>query len=175
MKQIRGIGIFLINFLERYSFLIQRQVLSIVVWFRSHETGNEMCKEAYLIKDNGICYASYNESEESNPIIGEDLKTSMLIGLDYGINEAFNNKIKCMILENEKRIYFNRYCLNEMIFNLVLVFDGNRAPYVDLEDRIDELKDFMKKDDKYCNLQDYKVDQDSFGLNKKLKELFGTK
>ncbi|MFX0102214.1 MAG: hypothetical protein ACFFCS_21795 [Candidatus Hodarchaeota archaeon] len=134
-----------------------------------------MCREAYLIKDNGICYASYNEVEENNPIIGEDLKTSMLIGLDYGINEAFNNKIRCMILEDEKRIYFNRYCLNDMTFNLILVFDGKIVPFTDLKEKIDQLKEYMVNDDRYSDLQDYKVDQDSFGLNNKLKELFGTK
>ena len=66
-----------------------------------------MIDEVYVIKSNGICFAHFKD-EIDNPM-ETDLKSSMLIGLEYGIFETFKNQMICIILKNGKRIHFEEY------------------------------------------------------------------
>ena len=80
-----------------------------------------MIDEVYVIKSNGICFAHFKD-EIDNPM-ETDLKSSMLIGLEYGIFETFKNQMICIILKNGKRIHFEEYEIDGYKYKIVIVLE----------------------------------------------------
>jgi hypothetical protein len=78
----------------------------------------------YIIKDNGICFASMDNGNVTE--MSSDLMSPFLTALDAFTNENFKANIKCIILDDEtgqeKRVYFKNIKVNGLNFKMVAIF-----------------------------------------------------
>ncbi len=128
-----------------------------------------MAEEFYIIKESGICYASVNERSD----IHEDLKTSMLAGIDYGVSIAFNQNIQSMTLDKGKQLIWERCEIKNIPISFVTVFNDKSYRSGVLKKKISKLKKFLSANERYKTLVESKTIEQNSEIGKEIVKLFG--
>lgn len=131
-----------------------------------------MIDEIYIIKDNGICIASYPDDKEDEKSINEDLKSSMIFGVETGIKEAFKGRIKSINLNNGKKIYFSEQEIDGSPVRIVVLLDARFKKYGILGRMIKKCLRSIEEDGKTpYTLRSASIDRISCTLEEEVKEV----
>lgn len=135
-----------------------------------------MLDEIFVIKENGVCQGHF-KMHTSPDDVNNDLRSSMLSGIQFGILESFKGEVRCFILNNGKRIYFEDYKIENVCYKIVIVLEDTNLLCEKLyEDDLGKVKAKIKELNAYMEKEGY--DKLANGivkdiqLNSKLKDLF---
>ncbi len=81
-----------------------------------------MIESIYLIKNGGTCFTSHTKT--ANPKKNDDLVSPFFEGLDLMINEMFDEKIRCFILDDGRIVYYKKIKSDNLDFKIVVVMSG---------------------------------------------------
>jgi len=109
---------------------------------------NATVEEFFLIKEDGVCYAHAGEGAE----IHDDLKSAMIVAMDYGICEAFKGKIKCITLEDSKRVVYYRYEIRDVKFTIITVISPDFKDFILLQEKVEGFRKFLEDENVFENL-----------------------
>jgi hypothetical protein len=129
--------------------------------------------EIFLIKDNGICYFHRGGVVR----VCEDLRSAMIVAMDYGISEAFQKKIRCLVLEDDRRVVYHRCSVRSVNFTLITVLSSNFNDFIKLEEKVNDFILFLDEknifnyldNEKGLNLDKSEIDT---RISEKMKEFF---
>ena len=134
-----------------------------------------MIDEVYVIKPNGICFAHFKDEPTSQ--IDTDLRSSLLIGLEFGIFEAFKKEMVCIILKDGRRIHFEEYEVDGYKYKIVIVLEHQEPLATQfLEKDFESIRGKVKKFNEFIQNSDYKnaikTNYMYDDLSGKIKEIF---
>jgi hypothetical protein len=135
-----------------------------------------MLDEIFIIKENGVCHGHF-KVHTSPDDMNNDLRSSMLSGIQFGILESFKGEVRCFILNTGKRIYFEDYKTEDVCYKIVIVLENSNPLceklYEDdlgqIKSKISDLNMYMEKEG--INKLKNGIVKD-IQLSSKLKDLF---
>jgi len=136
-----------------------------------------MLDEIFVIKENGVCHGHFKVNTLNQNDLNDDLRSSMLSGIQYGILESFKGEVRCFILNTGKRIYFEDYKIEDVCYKLVIVLENSNPLTNKLyEDDLSHIRNKILELSKY--MQDEGFDKLANGivkdaqLSSKMKDIF---